>query len=56
MLCAGALGPAGLFVSVGAPALRVRSAFYSVDVGGIIVLYNLIDMLLFGAFLWLAFA
>jgi hypothetical protein len=46
----------GLLVSVGAPALRVRANFYSLDVGGIIVLYNLTDMLLFGAFLALAFA
>ena len=46
----------GLLVSVGAPALRVRANFYSLDVGGIIVLYNLTDMLLFGAFLTLAFA
>jgi hypothetical protein len=45
----------GLLVSVGAPALRVRSGFYSLEVGGIIVLYNLTDMLLFGAFLALAF-
>ena len=46
----------GLLVSVGAPALRVRANFYSLDVGGIIVLYNLTDILLFGAFLALAFA
>jgi hypothetical protein len=45
----------GLLVSVGAPALRVRADFYSLDVGGIVVLYNLTDMLLFGAFLALAF-
>jgi hypothetical protein len=46
----------GLLVSIGAPALRVRSGSYSLDVGGVIVLYNLIDMLLFGAFLGCAFA
>jgi hypothetical protein len=46
----------GLLVSVGAPALRVRADFYPLEVGGIIVLYNLTDMLLFGAFLALAFA
>ena len=46
----------GLLVSVGAPALRVRSGFYPLEVGGIIVLYNLTDMLLFGAFLAFAFA
>jgi len=45
----------GLSVSIGAPALRVRSGFYPLEVGGIIVLYNLTDMLLFGAFLVLAF-
>jgi len=46
----------GLLVSVGAPVLRVRAAFYPLDVGGIVALYNLTDMLLFGAFLALAFA
>jgi hypothetical protein len=46
----------GLLVSVGAPALRVRSGFYSLEIGGIITLYNLTDILLFGAFLALAFA
>ena len=46
----------GLLVSVGAPVLRVRAAFYPLEVGGIVALYNLTDMLLFGAFLALAFA
>jgi hypothetical protein len=46
----------GLLVSVGAPALRVRSGLYPLEVGGVIVLYNLTDMLLFGVFLALAFA
>ena len=46
----------GVLVSVGAPALRVRAGDYSLEVGGVIVLYNLTDMLLFGAFLALAFA
>jgi len=46
----------GLLVSVGAPALRVSSGFYPLEVGGVIVLYNLTDMLLFGGFLALAFA
>jgi hypothetical protein len=46
----------GLGVSVGAPALRVRAGDYSLDVGGVIVLYNLMDILLFGAFLAMAFA
>ena len=45
----------GVLVSIGAPALRVRARFYDLDVGGVIVLYNLADMLLFGAFLALAF-
>lgn len=46
----------GLLVSVGAPAARVASGFYPIEVGGLIVLYNLTDMLLFGVFLALAFA
>jgi len=46
----------GLLVSVGAPAARVRSGLYGLEVGGIVTLYNLTDMLLFGAFLALAFA
>lgn len=46
----------GLAVSVGAPALRVRAGNYPLEVGGVIVLYNLTDMLLFGVFLALAFA
>jgi len=46
----------GLLVSVGAPVLRVRAAFYPLEVGGKVALYNLTDMLLFGAFLALAFA
>lgn len=46
----------GLLVSVGAPVVRVRAAFYPLEVGGIVALYNLTDMLLFGVFLALAFA
>lgn len=46
----------GLLVSVGAPVVRVRSGFYPLEVGGVVALYNLTDMLLFGAFLALAFA
>jgi hypothetical protein len=46
----------GLVVSVGAPALRVRAGQFPIEVGGVVVLYNLMDMLLFGAFLTLAFA
>ncbi|HWN39666.1 MAG TPA: hypothetical protein VNP02_14280, partial [Gammaproteobacteria bacterium] len=46
----------GLLVSVGAPVVRVRAAFYPLEVGGIVAVYNLTDMLLFGAFLACAFA
>jgi hypothetical protein len=46
----------GLVVSVGAPALRVRAGQFPIELGGIVVLYNLTDMLLFGVFLALAFA
>jgi hypothetical protein len=46
----------GLLVSVGAPALRVRAGQLPLEVGGRVVLYNLTDMVLFGAFLALAFA
>ncbi len=45
----------GLLVSIGAPALRVRAGQFPLDVGGVVVLYNLMDMSLFGAFLALAF-
>jgi hypothetical protein len=45
----------GLLVSIGAPALRVRDGEFPLEVGGIVVLYNLTDMLLFGAFLAFAF-
>jgi hypothetical protein len=46
----------GLLVSVGAPALRVRDGQFPLEVGGLVVLYNLTDMLLFGVFLALAFS
>jgi hypothetical protein len=46
----------GLAVSIGAPALRVRSGLFPLDVGGVVVIYKLCDMLLFGAFLACAFA
>jgi hypothetical protein len=46
----------GLLVSIGAPAMRVGAAQFPLETGGLVVLYNLMDMLLFGAFLWLAFA
>jgi hypothetical protein len=55
-MCYGAVVLAvGLYVSIAAPALRVRSGFYPLEVGGVIVLYNLIDMLLYGVFLAAAF-
>ena len=56
MIYGAAVFSVGLLVSVGAPVLRVRAAFYPLEVGGVIALYNLTDMLLFGAFLALAFA
>jgi len=40
----------GLFVSVAAPALRVRAGQLPIDRAALVVLYNLTDMLLFGAF------
>ena len=46
----------GLLVSIGAPALRVRDGQFPLDVGGLIVLYHLADMLLFGLVLALAYA
>jgi hypothetical protein len=46
----------GLLVSVVAPAVRVRAGQLSIDVAALVALYNLTDMLLFGAFLALAFA
>ena len=55
MVYGGVVLAIGLLVSVGAPALRVRAAFYPLEVGGVIALYNLTDMLLFGAFLALSF-
>ncbi|HEY3516810.1 MAG TPA: hypothetical protein VGL98_07145 [Gammaproteobacteria bacterium] len=55
MFYGGLVFVAGLLVSVGAPVLRVRAAFYPLEIGGIVALYNLTDMLLFGAFLALAF-
>jgi hypothetical protein len=46
----------GLAVSVGAPALRIRAGEFPLEVGAVVVLYNLTDILLFGLFLALAFA
>jgi len=45
----------GLLVSIGAPVVRVRSGLYPLEVGGVVAIYNLTDMLLFGTFLALAF-
>jgi hypothetical protein len=56
MLYGGLVFGVGLLVSVGAPAFRVRAGQFSLEEGGRAVLYNLTDMLLFGAFLALAFA
>jgi hypothetical protein len=46
----------GVLVSIGAPALRVRAGDFPVEVGAVVALYSLADLLLFGAFLALAFA
>ena len=45
----------GVAVSIGGPALRVRAAEFPIEVGGMVALYSLADLLLFGAFLTLAF-
>src|SRR5690606_27546629 len=37
------------------PALHVRAGDFPVEVGGMVALYNLADLLLFGAFLTFAF-
>jgi hypothetical protein len=46
----------GVAVSIGAPALRVRAGQFALEVGGMVALYSLADLLLFGVFLALAFA
>jgi hypothetical protein len=46
----------GVAVSIGAPALRVRAGQFALEVGGMVALYSLADLLLFGAFLLFAFA
>ena len=46
----------GLVVSVGAPALRVRAGQLPLDAAGLVVSYNLMDMLLFGGFFVAAMA
>lgn len=46
----------GVLVSIGAPTLRVRAGEFAIEVSGMVALYSLADLLLFGAFLALAFA
>jgi hypothetical protein len=46
----------GVLVSIGAPALRVRAGEFAIEIGGMVAIYSLADLLLFGAFLALAFA
>jgi len=46
----------GLVVSVAAPVLRVRAEQLPLDAAGLVVLYNLTDMLLFGGFFVAAMA
>jgi hypothetical protein len=46
----------GLVVSVGAPALRVRAGQQTTDAAAMVVLYNLNDIVLFGAFFAAAMA
>jgi hypothetical protein len=45
----------GVAVSIGAPALRVRAGQFALEVGGMVALYSLADLLLFGIFLSLAY-
>lgn len=45
----------GILVSIGAPALRVRAGEFPIETGGMVAIYSLADLLLFGAFLSLAF-
>jgi len=45
----------GVLVSIGGPTLRVRAGDFAIDVGGMVAIYSLADLLLFGAFLALAF-
>jgi hypothetical protein len=46
----------GVLVSIGGPALRVRAGEFSVEVGGMVAILSLADLLLFGIFLTFAFA
>jgi hypothetical protein len=45
----------GVLVSIGAPALRVRAGDFPVEVGGMVAILSLADLLLFGLFLTFAF-
>jgi len=46
----------GVLVSILAPALRVRAGNFPIEVGGMVAIYSLADLLLFGTFLAFAFA
>ena len=46
----------GVMVSVLAPSLRVRAGNFPIEVGGMVAILSLADLLLFGAFLACAFA
>jgi hypothetical protein len=46
----------GVMVSTIAPALRVRAGDFSIEVGGMVAILSLADLVLFGAFLACAFA
>jgi hypothetical protein len=45
----------GVLVSIGGPALRVRAGEFPVEVGGMVAVLSLADLLLFGIFLAFAF-
>lgn len=45
----------GVMVSIGAPALRVRAGEFPIEVGGMVAIYSLADLALFGVFLAFAF-
>jgi hypothetical protein len=46
----------GVMVSIGAPALHVRAGDFPIEVGGMVAIQSLADLVLFGAFLGFAFA
>jgi hypothetical protein len=46
----------GVMVSIGAPALRVRAGDFPIEVGGMVAVLSLADLVLFGVFLAFAFA